>query len=237
MPCCPICSKVFVKESPYQKHLIMCKFIPPKPSQCEELPSYSELCYLVKQLTLKCNAMEQKIELLETIINTKKKKIGVFEWLNTNIVPAMNYADWVKTIEVKKSQFDYLFDNNIVETVNHIITTAISADSVIPMYAFGKTQTFYVYTSNTWLVAEVPSFTKLFKHVETGLWKWLNEWKKKHEHEICESQVVSEKYQKTISKLADISYTPNDIYNKMKTKLYNYIKMDIKSIVEEEIEF
>jgi hypothetical protein len=237
MPTCPICSKVFVKDSPYQKHLIACKFIPPKSSQNVELPSYSELCYLLQQLTLKCNAMEQKIEVLETIINTKKKKVGVFEWLNTNIVPAMNYADWVKTIPVKKMQFEYIFDNNIVETVSNIISSAISETQVIPLYAFGKTQTFYVYTSNTWLVAEVPSFTKLFKHVETQLWLWLNEWKKKHEVEILENQAVSDKYQKTVSKLADISYTPNDIYNKMKTKIYNAIKMDIKSIVEEEIEF
>jgi len=49
--------------------------------------------------------------------------------------------------------------------------------------------------------------------------------------------MMTEKYQKTMSKLTDISYTPNDVYNKMKTKIYNSIKMDIKSIVEEEIEF
>ena len=63
------------------------------------------------------------------------------------------------------------------------------------------------------------------------------EWKTKNEVEILENQMMTEKYQKTMSKLTDISYTPNDVYNKMKTKIYNSIKMDIKSIVEEEIEF
>jgi hypothetical protein len=239
MPTCPICDKAYQRYSAYQNHLITCKFSPPKPKskQNEELPPYSEVCYLLQQALLRISVLEKKVELHETIINTKKKKVGVFEWLNTNIKPTLNYADWVKTIQVKKSQFEYLFENTIVETVTHIISSTISANPVIPFYAFGKTQTFYVYTSDTWLVAEVPSFTKLFKRVETELWRCLNEWKKKHEIEIVENQMMTEKYQKTVAKLTDISYTPNDVYNKMKTKIYNIIKMDIKSIVEEEIEF
>jgi hypothetical protein len=236
---CPICNKAYKIEAAYQKHYIRCKFIPPKPNSNnnEELPPYYEVCYLLKQLMLEVSVLKKENELFKTIINTKKKKVGVFEWLNTNIKPTLNYADWVKTIQVKKSQFEYLFDNSIVETVYHIVSSAISANPVIPFYAFGKTQTFYVYTSDTWLVAEVPSFTKLFKHVETLLWKCLMEWKTKNEVEILENQMMTEKYQKTMSKLTDISYTPNDVYNKMKTKIYNSIKMDIKSIVEEEIEF
>ena len=239
MPSCPICNKVYKRESAYQNHLITCKFIPPKPksNNNEELPSYYEVCYLLKQSLLELSAHRKEIELLKTIINTKKKKVGVFEWLNTNIKPTLNYADWVKTIQVKKSQFEYLFENTIVETVTHIISSTISANPVIPFYAFGKTQTFYVYTSDTWLIAEVPSFTKLFKRVETELWKYLTEWKKKNEVEIVENQMMTEKYQKTVAKLTDISYTPNDVYNKMKTKIYNSIKMDIKSIVEEDIDF
>lgn len=236
MPTCPICDKVYKKESAYQKHLKLklCKL---KPNQDEDEPTKSEMWYIIKELRLEVSALRKKVELQDIIINTKKKKVGVFEWLNTNIKPSLNYADWVKTIQVKKSQFEYLFENTIVETVTHIISSTISASPVIPFYAFGKTQTFYVYTSDTWLVAEVPSFTKLFKRVETELWRCLAEWKTKHEVEIMENQMMTEKYQKTVAKLTDISYTPNDVYNKMKTKIYNIIKMDIKSIVEEEIEF
>jgi hypothetical protein len=239
MPSCPICDKAYQRDSAYQKHFKLCKITPHKSSQDEAIPSYSnsEKCYLIHYLMLENSALKKRVELLEIILNTKKKKVGVFEWLNTNIKPTLNYADWVKTIQVKKSQFEYLFDNSIVETVYHIVSHAISENSVIPFYAFGKTQTFYVYTSDTWLVAEVPSFTKLFKRVETELWKCLTEWKKKNEVEIVENQMMTEKYQKTVAKLTDISYTPNDVYNKMKTKIYNSIKMDIKSIVEEEIEF
>ena len=236
MPTCPICDRAFRTDPPYQKHLKLklCKL---KPNQEEVQPTNSEIWNIVQELRLENSALKKRVELLETINNTKKKKVGVFEWLNTNIKPTLNYADWVKTIQVKKSQFEYLFENTIVETVTHIISSTISANPVIPFYAFGKTQTFYVYTSDTWLMAEVPSFTKLFKRVETELWRCLNEWKKKHEVEIVENQMMTEKYQKTVAKLTDISYTPNDVYNKMKTKIYNIIKMDIKSIVEEEIDF
>jgi len=236
MPTCPICDSAFPTYASYQKHLKLklCKL---KPNQEEDEPTKSEMWYIIKELRLEVSELRKKVQLHDTIINTKKKKVGVFEWLNTNIKPTLNYADWVKTIQVKKSQFEYLFENTIVETVTHIISSTISASPVIPFYAFGKTQTFYVYTSDTWLVAEVPSFTKLFKRVETELWRCLAEWKAKHEVEITENQMMTEKYQKTVAKLTDISYTPNDVYNKMKTKIYNIIKMDIKSIVEEEIEF
>jgi len=264
MPSCPICEKVYISPSAYQRHITACKFIPPSSiinNASENLPSYSEMCGLLQQLTIKCAEMEKKIVVLETIINTKKKKVGVFEWLNTNIAPPLSYLDWVKTIKVKPSNLHYLFENNIVDSVVNIITTAISADTVIPFYAFGKSQIFYVMakvpivgttgtntivgatgttttgttTTGEWFVAEVLSFTKLFKHVETGLWAMLGEWKTKNL--LDDNDAMMDKYQRTILKLTDISYTPNDIYNKMKTKIYNSIKMDIKSIMEDEIIF
>ena len=241
MPSCSICDKVYIRQSAYQRHITVCKFIPPSTAtknEADNRPSYSELCFIVQTLTLKFVAMEQKIATLETIINTKKRKIGVFDWLNTNIAPQIHYIDWVKTIKVKKSHIQYLFTNNIVDTVVSIITASITPATPIPFYAFGKTQTFYTFNqTNTWVVAEIISFTRLFKHVETELWKLLNEWKMQNSEEIYNNVATNEKYQKTVSKLTDISYTPNDVYNKMKTKIYNAIKMDIKSIMEDEIEF
>lgn len=241
MPSCPICDKVYVSNSAYQRHVTVCKFIPPSSAtknKADNLPSYSELCFMLQEVMLKCVAMEQKISVLETIINTKKSKVSVFEWLNTNVVPIMHYSEWVKSIKVKRSQLQYLFTNNIVESVVAIINAALNASPVNPIYAFGKTQTFYIYNqTNAWVTAEVIAFTQLFKHVETELWKLLGEWKMQNSAEIYENAAVSEKYQKTIAKLTDISYTPNDVYNKMKTKIYNNIKVGIKGIVEEEIEF
>lgn len=241
MPCCPICEKVYIRQSAYQKHVIVCKFIPPSTAtknEADNLPSYSEVCFLLQEAMLKIIAMEQEMAIFRTIINTKKKKIGVFDWLNTNIAPQIHYIDWVKTIKVKKSHIQYLFTNNIVDTVVSIITSSITPATTIPFYAFGKTQTFYTFNqTNTWVVAEIITFTRLFKHVETELWKLLNEWKMQNSAEIYNNVSMNEKYQKTVSKLTDISYTPNDVYNKMKTKIYNAIKMDIKSIMEDEIEF
>ena len=253
-----MCEKVYVSPSAYQRHVTACKFIPPSSivnNASENHLSHSEMCGIVQQLTIICAEMQKRIIVLETINNTKKKKVGVFEWLNTNIAPPLSYLEWVKTIKVKPSNLQYLFENNIVDTVVNIITAAISADTVIPFYAFGKSQIFYVMakvpivgatetttTNNTettgeWFHAEVLSFTKLFKHVETGLWAMLSEWKTKHSVEIHDNDAMMDKYQKTVLKLTDISYTPNDIYNKMKTKIYNSIKMDIKSIMEDEITF
>lgn len=240
MPSCPICDKVYVSNSAHQRHITVCKFIPPSSAaknKADNLPSYSEMCFLLQEVMLKCAAMEQKITVLESIINTKKAKIGVFEWLNTNIIPPMHYSDWVKTIKLKRSQLQYLFTNNIVDTAVTIINSAITASNVNPIYAFGKTQTFYIYNqTNAWVVAEVIAFTQLFKHVETELWKLLNEWKMQNSVEIYENAAVSDKYQKTIAKLTDISYTPNDVYNKMKTKIYNHIKVCMKGVIDE-IEF
>lgn len=241
MPSCPLCSKVYISSSAYQRHLIVCKFIPLSPAAknvADNLPSYSELCFLMQEVMLKCAAMEQKITVLETIINTRKAKVGVFEWLNTNIAPPIQYAKWVKTIKVKKSHLEYLFTNNIVEAVSTIVNDAISALLINPIYAFGKTQTFYIFNeTNTWVVAEVLAFTQLFKHVETELWKLLRAWGTDNFVEVHDNVSISDKYQRTIAKLTDISYTPNDVYNKTKTKIYNNIKIGIKGIVEEEIDF
>jgi hypothetical protein len=241
MPSCPICDKVYIRQSAYQRHITVCKFIPPSAAtknEADNLPSYSEVCFLLQEALLEIVAMKQEMAIFRTILNTKKKKIGVFDWLNTNIVPPIHYIDWVKTIKVKKSHIQYLFTNNIVDTVVSIITSSITPATTIPFYAFGKTQTFYTFNqTNTWVIAEIITFTRLFKHVETELWKLLNEWKMQNSAEIYNNVAMNEKYQKTVSKLTDISYTPNDVYNKMKTKIYNAIKMDIKSIMEDEIEF
>ena len=241
MPCCPICDKVYIQNGAYQRHITVCKFIPPSSAtknKADNLLTFSEVCFLLQEVMLKCAAQELRIKVLETIINTKKNKVDVFVWLNTNVVPPIHYIDWVKTIKVKKSHVQHLFTNNIVDTVVSIITSSITPANPIPFYAFGKTQTFYTFNqTNTWVVAEIIAFTRLFKHVETELWKLLNEWKMQNSAEIYNNAAMNEKYQKTVAKLTDISYTPNDVYNKMKTKIYNAIKMDIKSIMEDEIEF
>jgi len=110
---------------------------------------------------------------------------------------------------------------------------------VYPIKCFSqKNNLFYIYTSDKeWRQMTFDDFISLFKQIQGQLLRALTSWKIQNKKYIEDNDSVSILCNKTIIKLMEISFTKDTVFGKIKTNLYNYLKMDLKNLFEYEFEF
>lgn len=254
---CPFCDKTYTRASSLEKHTITCQYLnkSKKDKKIEEeetanLPTYKELVAIVQEFALKCAKMEEKMALMEKWVETKKKKINVVQWLNANVVPEINYSTWVKQLKITQQHIKYLFDNSIIDTVSFVfeenIKLSTSATSIampnpnnpIPIYSFNqKSNNFYIFDLGEWRELVFTDLAYLFKQLQNKLLLEMNQWRTENLEQINRSDKISELYNKNMIKLMNISFVQDATFSKMKTNMYNSLKVDIKHLIEFEFEF
>jgi hypothetical protein len=249
---CPYCNKSYIKQCSLEKHILLCDFLnkSKKAKIIDEqehanMPSYKELVTIVEEMALKMATMEEKIEKMSKWVETKKKKINVIQWLNTNIKPSTSFSEWAPTIEVNQAHLKHLFDNNIIEAVTMIFQESIHQTNglqipnpiPIPIYAFEqKSNMFYIFDKE-WRELIFTDMTFALKKIQNKLLKELADWRAANIVQITNSDKMSEIYNKNVIKLMNITFTVDQVYNKIKSNLYNIVQVDLKNMIEYEFEF
>jgi hypothetical protein len=248
--CCILCEKKYTRKSSYDKHVVLCDFLFSSKrekqitnQETEDMPSYHQLVNIVQELTIKYSQMENKLAAMQKWVEKKKKKINVIQWLNNNSEPTSQaFEEWIKNINIQENHFEYLMKNNIVETVQCILEEYITnSNSNIPIKCFSqKTNCFYIYENNNeWRQMIFEDYTKLLNIIQRKLLITLTDWREKNKDEIEKNDGLSILYNKTIIKLMNmnIGIVHDTTSNKIKINLYNYLKMDLKNLIEYDFEF
>lgn len=258
---CDTCDKKYIKKSSLEKHIVLCAFLTKtkreKHIQQEEdndIPTYLQLVHIVQELSIKYNKLENQLEEMHKWVEKKKKKINVISWLNENMTPRFYFQDWIDGFNIHEEHFQFLIEHSIVECFQYILEEQLTkregegeakgeakaeAETVYPIKCFSqKNNLFYIYVSdNNWRQMTFDDFIYLFKKIQGRLLKALTAWKAKNKQYIQESDSASILCNKTTIKLMEISFTKDVLFGKIKTNLYNYLKMDLKNLFEYEFEF
>jgi hypothetical protein len=65
----------------------------------------------------------------------------------------------------------------------------------------------------------------------------LTKWKSDNHHKFDDNDKISILFNKAVIKLMNISFTQDNNLSRIKNNLYNYLKTDLKSVVEFDFEF
>lgn len=251
---CELCNKQYTKKSSLDKHKILCDFKlkskREKQIEVEELgdtPTHLELVKIVQELTLKMMKMEEKMDEMQKWVIKKKKKINVISWLNANVNANIGFLEWVhSTIMVTSEHFEMLMENNVYNTFQQIIEQNLCKkdDFVYPICCFTqKPGIFYIceknnYNISEWKEMETADMVLLFKNIHSKLIKELTNWKSNNEHQFNENDKISILFNKAVIKVMNINITsPSDnSYSKIKHGLFNYLKSDLKMVLDIEFE-
>lgn len=244
---CPYCDKTYIKTTTLNNHMVTCEYLN-KSKQNKKIhdesiknqPTYNELVMIVQELASKLNKMEERVKELEKIAEPKKKKLNVIEWLNEKVSPIDSYVEWVNKITISTSELNYLFENNIFQTVAHILQDLFQAreSTAIPIYAFHqKANHFYIYTGEEWRDMVTIDIVHLFKHLQNKFMREINTWYVANKEKVYNNDKISEMYNTTIIKIMNISIEQDATFSKMKTQMYNDLKVDIKHLVEVQFHF
>jgi uncharacterized protein YlbG (UPF0298 family) len=245
---CRTCEKNYIRKSSLERHEILCDFLTKTKREKDvlfeedkDIPTYLELVGIVKEISINYLNIKQKMENMEKWIDKKKKKINVIDWLNANRKPEIMFQKWIEEIPINESDIEYLMNNNIFQTI-HKIWDKIE-HLRIPLACFcQKSNLFYIYVNDNnngivWRKMQNEDFIKLLQKIQHKFINILGQWYNNNLYEIKSNDGMSITYNKMIIQIMNISLTPDNNYSKIHSNLYNYLKMDLKNLIEYEFEF
>lgn len=229
------------------------------------LIKYNKLSNEMNEIKKWMSKEKKQINILDWLNHHKPlefKAISSFDEFINNFMISEEYIKKITTnniLDVYLYSIDDLFSNDI-ENLSSCTTNPI-IPSVMPICCFNqKANVFYIYSECTisnstpqpsiefhWREAKNEDILRIFNKIKnkliTELCKWndfqqnlIAETNPNHNHYNNAKEKTDEIFNKSILKLmTDISN--NNIFQKLKSKLYNKLKTDIKQYVEYEFKF
>jgi hypothetical protein len=250
---CSICDKKYTRKSSLQRHQILCEFLLNNDREKKiiseedsDLPTYPQLFKIVQELSVKYINLQKKMDNIEKWIDKKKKKLNVQDWLNVNRIPTHSFLSWIHQLKIEENDIEYLQQNTIFQTIQKLWCRLQSDSESLPIACFQqKVNLFYIYdknvnennNNNNWRQATTDDFLILLKKIQHTFITALCNWHQANLQEIKNNDSMSILYNTMIIKIMNISLIQDANYSKIHANLYNYLKIDLKSLIEYEFEF
>ena len=250
--CCIYCGKGYKKKTNFEKHIIICELINRSKRSIimedeESIPSHKKMYFMLLELGNKFNKLEEKmeakIEEMNKFIVKKKKKINVIEWLNSNLMPNINFNNLIEKILVTQDDIDYIFNNSFIDTLNNIFKRNIyikDESNYYPIVAFiQKSNMFYIYENNDnkWMELSKENIIKFLNKVHMKFVRAFSEYKKQNSDKLRDDESFSILCDKTSIKIMNVDFRQENVLGKVKTNMYSIMKIDMKGLIEYEFEF
>jgi hypothetical protein len=198
-------------------------------------------------MAYKYNKLEQQIHEMRTYIDSKKKKINVVQWLDTNLKPSSSYQEWQNTFIANDAHIKILIEQTVLHTISAMTTFTLEnvqknvSGYIHPVYCFtDKVNVFYLYDTQkqSWRKMTDQEEINLFKKMHSKILYGLCEWHKQNLDKIKQSDAMAITYNKTMSKLMSVNFAGNSTFiGKCKGVLFHELKQETRSVVSCEYEY
>lgn len=259
---CTNCLKVYSSKVYFDRHIACCKLMMLNDKERnleieknQDIPSIDKLYEIIKTLVTEQNKMKKELDTLKRFVNTKKKQIDVFEYLNKSIKPLQTYKQWIQTLDYTNDDLDVLLEETYLNAMNkyfeNLFGNINEEDLKIPIRAFTEKQNIlyiYEYDINEnnededdneqiqkepkWIKLNDDYWKLLIKHITSLMFDKFKEWQDENEDRF-EEESFSIKYHSNIKKIMSNIGHPLTSYQK---KVWSLIKLDFKNIVTYELE-
>jgi hypothetical protein len=201
---------------------------------------------IVQELTLKLIKMEEKMEEMQKWVDKKKKKLNVVVWLNANVIPTIGFQEWANTyLIVLPEHFENLMENSLFHTIQQVFEHNLQEkpDFIYPLRCFSqKAGIFYVADkkedgASDWRQIVLADMVLILRTFQNRMIKELTKWKLENQYKFDDNDKISELFNKAVIKLMNISFTQDASLSRIKNNLFNYLKTDLKPMIEYDFEF
>ena len=228
-----------------------------------DIPNHNQLVRIVQELAIKYAKIEERLAEMQKWVTKKKTKLNVVGWLNMHAIPDVGFQEWLtQYITVTPKHFELLFDINLTSVIQEIFEhNLVGHDSDeseqpfrYPIRCFSeKKSTIYIceFVQNTaeqqeqeqeqlkpsWTKMEQSELSKLMTKIHGKLLQNMILWKEQNQAKFDDDSKIAERFNKAVIKFMDMKYTLDSNLAPYKSALYNYLKTDLKGIMEYEFEF
>ena len=244
---CPVCKKQYSRKLSLDRHNVLCDYktrskieIIVEEEELNDKPSYDELVKIVQELSIKYLKMETKVGEMQQWIDRKKKKVDIITWLNTNENSTVGFLEWVNIIvNVLPEHFIHLMEYTIFQTIQHIFDYNLIEKKgfVYPIKCFLQKNSVFYICENTeegnsiWREMELTDFIMLLKKIHNKLLYELTAWKKVNQNLFNDNSKISDQFNKAVIKLMSVGFTQDANTSRIKTTLYNSLKVDLNCAI------
>jgi hypothetical protein len=212
LKCC-FCQKVYINNTSFEKHKLLCQIKHDK---------YDE---------------EKKIDTKN--LTTKKKKFAVLDWLNESYFPSQDIDKWKNSVTVNRLHLNYLFKNNYTDGVLNIIKDylPLSDENYLPLKSFDqKDNTIFIYQKSKWIVLEHSEFEKIVQIISKKIITEFKNWQDENEDKLYNDD-FSVIYIENVRKIMGGKHSVEQQNNIIHRNLYKYLKMNLKNIIQYEFSY
>lgn len=255
--CCVYCGKSYKLRSNLNKHASICELVDKSKKKTfiieedEEAnaPSQKTMYKMLIELASKYNKLDQEMREIKKWVVTKKKKINVLEWLNNTVVVDYTFEHLNEQIIICEQDIENIFQLSFVEALHKIFDRTIyqisyqECDNLhYPIIAFTqKNHKLYGYSNDgnekKWQEITSEHLIKFLNKVYIKYFKAFSEWKRTNAQKIAGDDDLSTRCDKTTIKFANVDFKQEVQLSKIKTQMYNNIRIDLKAMIEYELEF
>ena len=249
---CRNCERTYKRKSYYEKHILLCDLIhlnkkdkEIKLQELDDTPSMRTLYEMVLELAKKNKDLEEQIQKINKFVNVKKKSISIVDWLNLNFNNNDNknydFYEFISDINIRDKHLEYIFNSNYVKGVSAIIEELFDNDNDndndndIPFKAFDqKENQLFIYVNKMWTQMTNNNLRDFINTISKQIMKLFIKWQNNNIHRLSNEE-YSIQYTKNVQKVMGGNLSNYEINNKLKNKLYKYLKVNIKNIIEIDI--
>ena len=235
------CGKEYVSKTWFQNHRALCELLHDSKKNeddiYDDLPSKIEMWNCMKIILKKYEKLETKIQDHEKYIKKLKRKISVVDWLSDNCKPDIDYNKWVSNIIVSLDDLEIMFNNGFIDGIHRLFMKYLLLDDKLPIKCFDqKMYIFFVYRNYNWEHLDFEDYEKLIHNISGKFIKTFKIWKdqnKKFMDNDKNNEIVQKKYLEVMGG----RYDDETNIKKLNSKLYKYLKFNLRNIVTYEFSF
>ena len=180
--------------------------------------------------------LEKKIEELTKWLNIKKRELPVKEWLNENYSDTIDFNTWLISIKINRAHLELIFKNDFIIGNGQILKMLLSLENGktnIPIKSFDqKENILYVFTNDSWDIMSQESFKTMMNSIDNKIREEFLKWQTENKDKMYKDD-FSNIYTSNVKKLLGGSQTTDQLYNKIKKDLYNYLKINLKDMMQQ----
>jgi hypothetical protein len=235
------CGKEYKSKTWFQNHRALCELLHDSKKDeddiYDDLPSKIEMWNCMKVILKKYETLENKIQDHEKYIKKLKRKISIIDWLRDNCKPEIEYNNWISNINVGLDDLEIMFNSGFIDSIHRLFMKYLPLCDKLPIKCFDqKMYVFFVYRNYTWEHLDFEDYEKLVHNISGKFIKTFKIWKDQNK-KLIDNDKNNELVQKRYFEVMGGRYDDETNIKKLNSKLYKYLKVNLRNIVTYEFSF
>ena len=187
---------------------------------------------VIKHLLSVVDKQQQEIDELKKWMKKQYKKLDIIRWLDQQYSPQIPFNKWYLSFDIERKQLEYVFKHGLIDGIYYILqeNLPIEQEENFPIRCFNqKPRTFYIF-KESWATMAAIDFDEMVSNIRHRIIRQFKSWQDDNIDLINDAR-RNEVFLDYVKKVMGAKPSKEKIYEKLRRKLFTYLKFNLKNIV------